>query len=79
MITDGITVTFEDERRLVRKLGNWITLSKYLAKAPEEEILKLLALEIKGRRRFDIIHRLHSRYNSKRREREKTEIAERLL
>lgn len=78
MITDGVTVTEKDEIRMARKLNNWLILSKFITQASEEDILKLLVMEIRGRQRFDIIHRLHSRYNSKRRDREKTEIVTRL-
>lgn len=79
MITDKVEVTFEDEKRLIRKLGNWVILSKYLSKASEKDILKLMVFEIKGRRRLDIIHRLHARYNTLRRTREKKEIIGRLI
>lgn len=71
----GVMITKQDEIFLARRLCNWIGLSKFLATASEEETIKLLKMEVEGKGRLDIVHRLHSRFNTLRRDREKKELA----
>ena len=74
MLLEKVLISEEDEIKLYRHLGNWLKLSEFLAKANEDEVIKLLKIEVTGRARLDIVHRLHSRYSALRKERERKEI-----
>lgn len=55
-------------------LRNWYELNKGLPKLVEKDVLDLLQQEQKGKRRKDIMERLHQRYSSLRVMRERSEL-----
>ena len=55
-------------------MGNWLTISHRLKVAKLPEVAMMLRTEIERRKRMDVIHRVHARYTTLRREHEKMEI-----
>ena len=66
-----IMISSHETPRFNRVLGNWVGLSKQLKLYDEDDVLKLLKLELTGRKRLDIIQRLYGRYTILRKKREK--------
>ena len=64
-------VTPHEIPRYNRVLGNWVCLSKQLKNYEEVDLLKLLKLELTGRKRLDIIQRIYGRFNQLRKWRER--------
>lgn len=64
-------------RPVAKRVKNWRTLLKALPKMTEEELANALKLEAnkpKGKRRQDVILRLHRRYSKVRQAREFKEL-----
>lgn len=60
---------------LQKRSSNWKELSEFLKGVEEEQtVLELLWVEIKTKKRMAIIHRLHSKFNRLRKDREFREI-----
>ena len=59
-------------------LGNWTLLSMKLTERnlSEDELLRLIKLELRGKGRYQILDRLYSRYNRVRSIRERKEIVD---
>ena len=55
-------------------MGNWLTISRRLKEAKLPEVAIMLRTELERRKRMDVIHRIHARYTTLRREHEKMEI-----
>lgn len=55
-------------------LENWSVLNKGLHKLNEEDLIKLLQAEKKGKRRVQFMIRIYGRFNRLRTERERSEL-----
>jgi DNA polymerase III delta prime subunit len=59
---------------LKASLSNWHTLNSMLSTFREDQVLELLELEKQGKKREDVLVRLHQRYNKLRYLRERAEL-----
>lgn len=55
-------------------LKTWRTLNHHLHLLNEEQLKVLLDMEIAGKRRYEVLKRLHQRYSTERTNRERIEI-----
>jgi len=55
-------------------MGNWLTISRRLKEAKLPEVAIMLKTELTRRKRMDVVHRIHARYTTLRKEQEKKEI-----
>lgn len=58
----------------MNELRTWVALNEAMQSATEEQCLKLLAAEKKGKRRKQFMLRIHSRLNRVRAARERAEL-----
>lgn len=71
----GIKVTKKDENRLWPLMSNWVVLAQNITLIDDEEDLKkMILIEINRKYRLDIIQRLKSRLNTVRKKRENLEL-----
>lgn len=68
----------EDKTRLRPFMTNWLILSKFLKNTTEEEVSLLMDMEFEDKCRPDIIYRLHARYGTIRRHRERYELTNKI-
>lgn len=61
---------------LVAAMNDWRSMNHYLHNLREDQVLEMLEAEKKGRRRGNVLERLHARYNSLRVARERVELLE---
>jgi len=59
-------------------LKSWAYLNQVLKVLSEEQLSNMIEFELLGKRRIDIISRCHTRFSILRKEREMTEIMERV-
>lgn len=71
----GIKLSKQDEERLWPLMTNWVVLAQNITLIEDEEdIKKMIFIEINGKYRLNIVHRLKSRLNTLRKERENREL-----
>ena len=73
----GIKISKKDEERLWPLMTNWVVLAENITSVKDEEdVKKMILIEINGKYRLNIVHRLKSRLNTLRKERENRELTE---
>ena len=65
-----------NEKRVIRALAGWTELNAVVADMSEEELKAALDIERKHRRRQQIMLRLHRKFCTLRRDRERAELME---
>ena len=67
-------LTDDEVRTISAQCSNFVELDTHIMQMTEEHLLQCLAVETSYRCRFNILHRLYSRYGSLRKNRERLEV-----
>lgn len=69
-----VKVSSADEAALSKIMGNWALLHRHFDMLSEDKCLKVIVLELRGKKRPEIIGRVKNLYNRLRHQRELSEL-----
>lgn len=70
----GINLTKTEKDRYTNLCSNWLKINKHLNDFSEDELKKMMLLELQTTQRLHILHRLKRRYDRVRGDRERSEM-----
>jgi hypothetical protein len=73
-LSAGARITSVEKQRLLKINRNWLTIFAARNNLTEEDCLKLIFLEIKGKCRLDVLHKVKVWYDKRRSSRENKEL-----
>jgi len=68
------TIKPAEKAAIVDSISNWVKINERLNSFTEEELRKMILLELQTQQRFHILHRLKRRYDRVRSDRERGEM-----